>query len=206
MFAKSQTDGAPLPAVPRPQQLTGAAPSGLIDGLIGYAEGCGFGIERAANAAELGGADGRTDFAARTITVRSDMDDAAIATTLAHEVGHVLLHDPARDGARAAHRGIGEVEAESVAYILAAAHGLDTSADSLPYVAGWLGTTKEPTDTISATANRVIHAAHHVLSTLDTVQFGDGRPPGIDQAHPHHEADLDETPPVGPLHGIEARP
>ena len=206
VYALSQTDGAPLPTVPEPQQLTGAAPRGMIDGLISYAEGCDFRIERAASAADLGDADGRTDFAARIITVRSDMEDAAIATTLAHEVGQVLLHDPERDGARIAHRGVGEVEAESVAHLLAAAHGLDTSADSLPYVAGWLGTTKEPAETISATANRVIDAAHQVLCALDTVQFGDGRPPGIDHARPHRETGLDETPPVGLLRGIEPGP
>jgi hypothetical protein len=206
VFAVSQTDGAPLPTVPEPQQLTGAAPGGMIDGLVSYAEGRDFRIERASTAADLGGADGHTNFRVRTITVRSDMDDAAIATTLAHELGHVLLHDPERDGARITHRGIGEVEAESVAYIVAAAHGLDTSADSLPYVAGWLATTKEPAETISATANRVIHAAHQVLTALETVQFGDGRPPGLDQARPHHQADLDETPPVDPLRGIEPRP
>jgi hypothetical protein len=205
VFALSQTDGAPLPTAPEPQQLTGAAPDGLIDGLIGYAQRRDYRVERTASAADLGGADGRTDFAARTITVRSDMDDAAIATTLAHEIGHVMLHDPERDGARIAHRGIGEVEAESVAYLLAAAHGLDTSADSLPYVAGWLATTQEPTDTISATANRVIHAAHQVLSALDTVQFGDGGPPGLDHAHAHRATDLDETPPVDLLRGIEPR-
>ena len=205
VFAVSQTDGAPLPTVPEPQQLTGAAPNGLIDGLISYAEGHNFRIMYAADVADLGGADGRTDFAARTITVRSDTDDAAIATTLSHEIGHVVLHDPERDGARIAHRGVGEVEAESVAYLLAAAHGLDTSSDSLPYVAGWLETSKEPSATVGATANRVIRAAHQVLSALDTVQFGDGPPPGIGHVRPRDEPDLDLAAPVGLLRGAAGR-
>ena len=54
-----------------------------------------------------------------------DMDDAAQVKTLAHELGHVMLHGP--DNADAAmHRGIAEVEAESVALMVGAAHGLDT--------------------------------------------------------------------------------
>ena len=183
VFSASQTEGAPLPTIPRPQQLSGAAPDGLLDALTRYARDCGFTLERVGSAKDLGGADGRTNFHTKTIAVRDDMDEAAVATTLAHEIGHALLHDPFRDGAHVAHRGIGEVEAESVAFIVSAAHGLDTSADSLPYVAGWLGTAGNA-QTVSATAGRVITAAHQVLYALDTVQFGDGRPPGTDRPRP----------------------
>ena len=56
--------------------------------------------------------------------------------TLAHEVGHVLLHNPT-DATGAHCRGVKEVEAESVAYLVAAAHGLDTCAYTFAYVAGW---------------------------------------------------------------------
>jgi hypothetical protein len=37
-------------------------------------------------------------------------------------------------------RGIREVEAESVAYVLLAHHGLTTGGSSFPYVAGWAAT------------------------------------------------------------------
>ena len=50
------------------------------------------------------------------------------------ELGHALLHDPARTGTdpRDIHRGVLEVEAESVAHLIGAAHGMDTSSYTLP--------------------------------------------------------------------------
>ena len=62
-----------------------------------------------------------------------DMDDAAQVKTLAHELGHVMLHGPDNVDA-AMHRGIAEVEAESVALMVGAAHGLDTTTYTVPYV------------------------------------------------------------------------
>ena len=84
--------------------------------------------------ADLGGANGVTDFAQRLVTVRDDVDDAQAVKTLAHEAGHVLLHQD--QGSRDC-RGIIEVEAESVAYMVTSAHGLDSSQYTFNYVAGW---------------------------------------------------------------------
>lgn len=52
--------------------------------------------------------------------MRTDMDDAAQVKTLAHELGHVMLHGPDSTDA-VMHRGIVEVEAESVALMVGAA-------------------------------------------------------------------------------------
>ena len=54
---------------------------------------------------------------------------------LAHELGHVLLHGPDDDvgklyGSSADHRGLAEVEAESVAYTVLKAHGIDRGPQS----------------------------------------------------------------------------
>lgn len=179
VFALEQTSGRPLPDVPRPVALRGAAPPGLITGLRDLIASEGFAVLPVPNPSELGGADGRTDFTLRTVMVRDDMEPAAVASVHAHELGHILLHDPQSANARSpSHRGIGEVEAESVAYIVGAAHGLDTSPDSLPYVARWLGAGNDLGD-VHATANRVVSAAHRILTGLPTVQLGDGQPPGV---------------------------
>lgn len=55
------------------------------------------------------------------------------------------------------HRGIGEVEAESVALMSGAAHGMDTAAYTIPYVFGWAGTVKDrdPAEVVQATGERV---------------------------------------------------
>ncbi len=61
---------------------------------------------------------------------------------LAHEIGHVLSHDnlalvPGASSARC--RGILELEADSIAFIVAARLGLDTAGCSWPDVASWAG-------------------------------------------------------------------
>lgn len=182
VFDVSATSGKPLPEPPRPQPLTGGAPAGLIDELTRFATERGFTVVHAGDGEPLGGADGVTRFDVKTITLRGGMADASRAVTLAHEIGHVLLHDPERDpGEASVHRGVGEVEAESVAYIVLAAHGADSSRESLPYVATWAGG-RTPAEVVQRTAQRVVGAAHEVLTALDTVQHPDGAPPGLDAA------------------------
>jgi len=99
------------------------------------------------------------------------------------ELGHVMLHGP--DNADAAlHRGIAEVEAESVALMVGAAHGLETDDYTIPYVASWASSVpgKTPVEVVQSTAERVRGAAVTILDKLDTSQVGDGNPPGLDRA------------------------
>lgn len=106
------------------------------------------------------------------------------------ELGHVMLHSPeARTGDDTAtrdaalHRGIAEVEAESVALMIGAAHGLDTSAYTIPYVSTWAASVpgKTPVEVVQATADRVRATAIGILDKLDTPKTGDGTPPGLDR-------------------------
>jgi hypothetical protein len=119
-----------------------------------------------------------------------DMDDAAQTKTLAHELGHVLLHEPKSSdisGALAAdvvlHRGIAEVEAESIALMIGAAHGFDTSSYTVPYVSTWASSVpgKTPVEVVQVTAERVRATAVGILDKLETAQVGDGNPPGLDR-------------------------
>ena len=87
----AQTTGEPLPASPSPALLSGQAPDGLWDALASVVGECGFRVERD----DCGSANGLTDFEQRTIRVRPDVDDAQAVKTLAHEVGHLVMHDPA---------------------------------------------------------------------------------------------------------------
>jgi antirestriction protein ArdC len=155
VFDISQTDGEPIADV-RPELLSGEAPSGLWDGLAAQAKAAGFTVERG----DCGGANGVTRFDVRTVRVRDDVDDAQACKTLAHELGHVLMHE-----AGLAHgcRGRIEVEAESVAYIVAAASDLPTDGYSLPYVARWAD---GDTQVVRDTAERVIGAAGAILAAL----------------------------------------
>ena len=185
VFDVSQTDGEPVPAPPAPVILAGRAPDGLWAGLAEQVAAQGFTLRDAPSAAALGRANGVTSWADVTVTVRADMDDAARAKTLAHELGHVLLHDPrGADGrvdlalAMSVTRGVKEVEAESVAFLIGAAHGMDTSDYSLPYISTW-ASRDEGLATVRATGTRVIATARRVLDELPTRQWGSGQPLGL---------------------------
>lgn len=93
------------------------------------------------------------------MSVRPGLSAAQACKTLAHELGHVLLHAP-DDGIP---RERAEVEAESVAYVVCQAAGLVTDDYSLPYVAGWAGGNVA---LVRDTADRVIGAARQVLDRL----------------------------------------
>ena len=164
----SQTDGDPIPETPRPSVLQGQAPEGLWEGLADQIEAHGFGLRLVSSASAIGGANGLTDYLTREVSVRMDMDDAAQVKTLAHELGHVMLHGPGRPDATvdaAMHRGIAEVEAESVALMVGAAHGLDTTSYTVPYVSSWASSVsgKSPVEVIQSTAERVRGTAVSIL-------------------------------------------
>jgi antirestriction protein ArdC len=184
VFDVSQTEGEPLPKADMigMKLLEGEAPAGLWESLVVFADIHGFRVLDVADAAQIGGANGVTEFAANwgtasefdnTIRVRADMDDAARTKTLIHEVAHMLLHRPVEDLGMALssqmHRGRKEVEADSVAYLVAAAHGMDTASYSFGYVANWLrvearATDQEPTEIVQDTAKTVLQATQSILA------------------------------------------
>lgn len=178
----TQTAGDPIPEQPVPRLLEGEAPAGLWDGLAQLIEERRFVVARVANASFIHGANGLTDYTAHTVTVRQDMDDAAQVKTLAHELAHVVLHGPDNSDAFN-HRGIGEVEAESVALMIGAAHGLDTSSYTIPYVSSWATSVegKAAVEVMQATGERVRATAVKILDALPTAQIGGGDPPGLNR-------------------------
>lgn len=175
----SQTSGDPIPERPRPRLLAGEAPAGLWEALASQVGERGFTLSDAPDAAALSGANGVTDFLARTAEVRADMDDAARVKTLAHiELGH---EDRRPAGL---HRGIGEVEAESVALMVCASFGIDSTDYTVPYVASWSSqvTDSSPLEVIRATGERARTTALAILDGLPEPSVGDGDPPGLNRS------------------------
>jgi hypothetical protein len=174
----SQTVGRPLPEPVRPELLTGVAPAGLFQAVAKLVEDEGFTVGTVPDAAAIGGANGRTDWAGRTVVVRADMDDAARTKTLIHEAAHVLLHSsPAGWGLP---RPLKEVEAESVAFIVAAAHGMRTDNYSFAYIATWAG--GEGPKAVAATQARAAQAAGAVIAVSPAEHCSGGPVPGVDLA------------------------
>jgi hypothetical protein len=139
----------------------GNGPAGLWSVLVRMTEGCGFALELRPALPEDGGAHGWTNYATRVVWVNSECDDAERIRILAHETaGHIRCDHEHRKVSR----GQGEIEADSVAYIVLAALGLDISSSSVDYVAGWAPmdpgkraeAIKEAAATIRATALAVL--------------------------------------------------
>ena len=160
MFALDQTEGDSLPDV-APVLLTGQAPAGLWHGLAGQVSGHGYTLERG----DCSGANGWTDPTSRTVRVRANIDDAQAVKTLAHELGHLECGHVTDLSTYLTCRGRCEIEAESVAYVVAASVGLDTAGYTFAYVAGWAG---GDLSLVRQAAETVTIAARTILGRLDT--------------------------------------
>ena len=174
VFELCQTSGASVPEPVLPKLLEGQAPAGLGAAVMGLIEGCGYRVETVADSASIGGANGRTNWDSHTVLVRADMDDAAMVKTLMHEAAHVMLHEG--PPGRFLSRPVKEVEAESVAYVVAAAHGMVTDSYSFPYVAAWAG--EDPAKTLRASQGRVGTAARMLIEASPAAHVAGGRVPG----------------------------
>ncbi len=85
-----------------------------------------------------GGAKGYYSHSEQRIVIQSGLSGAQAVKTAIHECAHALLHDPDKNLPTAdTTRSDKEVQAESVAYIVASRYGLDTSEYSFPYIASW---------------------------------------------------------------------
>jgi len=187
VFSQSQTTGAELPEPPMPKLLKGEAPSGLGESVMTLVGERGFTVEAAVSLAELKGANGVTDLGSHTIRIRADMDDAAMVKTMIHEAAHVLLHENAPGSLL--DRSRQEVEAESVAFIVTAAHGMPSDDYSFPYVAIWAGA--DPVKAIAQTQARVSQAAKIILEASPALHTTGGKVPGLEQALARAGADRD---------------
>jgi hypothetical protein len=184
-FDVSQTSGDPIPTHPTPRLLEGEAPPGLGVAVMRLVESRGYEVGTVADSGALNGANGVTRWDSRQVLVRADMDDAAMVKTLIHEAGHVLLHE----NMLGMPRGRKEVEAESVAFVVAFAHGMPTDDYSFPYVAGWAATSKDPAREVLATQDRVANAARIILDSSPADHMPGGRVPGMEHAVERRKAE-----------------
>ena len=167
VFALSQTDGEPLPESPVPAVTAPEIFEGSVERLRAVAlslEGSPVAAVtlRPREAGDLPGCAGWYVPATREIVVlEGERSRAHMFKTLVHEVAHALLH-----GAGERHaRPVEEVEAESTAYVVCHALGLDTAGFSLPYVATWADD-KDPAAAVLRSGDRIARAAGRILEAL----------------------------------------
>lgn len=164
VFDVSQTDG---PELPEPvTKLQGVPPEGQFKSLTDVASAIGFSVELVEDSV-LGGANGDCDPLKKHIRVKASNSGNQQVKTLAHELGHALLHESDSDLAR----GHKEIEAESVAYVVSQSLGLDSSDYSFGYLASWSkGDPDEAEKTIKASGMRIQKAAHRIIEEFEKIE------------------------------------
>jgi antirestriction protein ArdC len=156
VFDASQTDGAPIEAhTGDAELLTGDAPALLWEQINAQITALGYTVSRG----DCRGANGYVEWPTRTVRVRADVEPAQAAKTLIHELAHIALDHETRD----IPRSVKELEAESVACIVADVAGLDSLPYSVPYVAGWAPTREAVADS----ATQVLSVADLIIAGLD---------------------------------------
>lgn len=172
VFDISQTEGDPLPQSEWEREFTEEPPEGFVDDLSDAitAEGYELRFEDLSGEAKRGFT--RNHDGTKLVVVDSSQSLGTQATTLAHELGHIKCGhmDPDRLGeyntGHAGRRGDMEMEAESFAYVLARANGMEAHLrGASEYVAGWGQRSQED---LRATAQTVQKA---VKSTFDTAKW-----------------------------------
>jgi antirestriction protein ArdC len=156
VFDISQTEGE---AIPQPCRGLQGDDAGLLERLVSYAQSQSIQVE-VKPLLNCNGFCQFTEQKASLIAISSDLAFLHQAKTMAHELGHALLHG---ETDYLAHRPTCELEAESVAFIVLDYFGLDTSDYSFGYIARWqeedsIKTLKQSGQAIQKAAAQIIDA------------------------------------------------
>jgi DNA primase len=169
----SQTTGQPVPLPSAFTAPAGEAPPGLWDCLCWLARREGFAVEQEDGSP----GDGTTFWAARRIRIPPSLSSGQAAWALAHQLGHVLVHNtityPPGTTTSGCH-GIRKAEADSVAFIICTRYGVQVEhAFSSPQ--RWAGTDPraQPAAAILTAGERAAAAAAKISRLLDHHLAGD---------------------------------
>jgi hypothetical protein len=140
---------------------SGEEPAGIFARLIEFVISIGFTVEYAELPGSVNG-----DCTHELYRIRDEITNspAQHVKTLAHEIGHALLHEQFDN------RALAELEAESTAYVICQALGLNTSDYSYGYIAGWAGGGEQAIAGIKGSCERIQKAAASVLQSFEVEQ------------------------------------
>jgi antirestriction protein ArdC len=151
VFDIAQTDGEPLPEAPR-EAIAGHSHERYLGPLKDLARSMGVAVYEYE---PTSAAQGFYDEKGARIVISTELAPNGKVRTLVHELAHahgVLYNDYGREDA--------EVIVETAAVIVCGALGLDTSGESIPYIAGWgeandLDAIKRYAETVDEIAGRI---------------------------------------------------
>lgn len=172
VFDVSQTEGKPLPEF-EVKELTGKVSDyeSVLDAIIEVSP-CDVSFEEITT-----GAKGYYSILANKVVINTGMSEEQTLKTCLHEIAHAVLHNRERSGEEKKDKPTQEVEAESIAFMVANALGIDTSSYSFKYVATWSnGKTvpelKASLELIKATATELTDRLELILNEVKLEEGG----------------------------------
>ncbi|HEM5111725.1 TPA: hypothetical protein U1248_002049, partial [Streptococcus suis] len=162
VFDISQTEGKELP---KPiYQLEGNYEnySKLYRSAKAYVQSKGLTMEFNSNIGEANGYYSRKE---NKIVIKAGMSEQQTLKTIYHELAHADLHS-SQTVTKDLQYSDAELQAESVAYVVANHYGLDTSEYSFGYLATWVRD-KEALSDLEAQLEIVQKEAQHLINSLD---------------------------------------
>ena len=164
VFDVSQTDGKALPQPVYELEGTHQDYANLYRAAKETAAAKGVRLEISKEPMEAHGYYSPTE---NKIVIRAGMSERETLSTIFHEMAHADLHNPKALEGQKLTRTNKELQAESVAYVVANHYGLDTSSYSFGYLANW---SKEPDSLadLEAQLSIVQKEAADLIHRLDT--------------------------------------
>ena len=154
VFDVSQTDGEPIPSLEVNELTASVKDYALLTAAIEQVSPVPMRFDEIE-----GEAKGYYSDADKEICIQVGMGESQTIKTMIHEVAHAMLHnsDLMKQRGEEKDRLTKETEAESIAFTVCSALGIDTSDYSFPYVASWasgkeMKELKDSMDTIRLTA------------------------------------------------------
>lgn len=154
VFDISQTDGEPIPSLEVNELTASVKDYALLTAAIEQVSPVPMRFDEIE-----GDAKGYYSDADKEICIQVGMGESQTIKTMIHEVAHAMLHnsDFMKKNGEEKDRLTKEIEAESIAFTVCSALGIDTSDYSFPYVASWasgkeMKELKDSMDTIRLTA------------------------------------------------------
>jgi hypothetical protein len=163
VFDVSQTSGEPIPEYVH--ELNEDVESEHVEAVINavhYVTGIPVEFEEISS-----GAKGYYSYGEQRIVIQENLSGAQAVKTAIHECAHAMLHDPEKRLPTAnSTRSDKEVQAESVAYIVASKYGLDTSEYSFPYIASW--SQGKQLEQLNRFLNEIQETARTICNAIDS--------------------------------------
>jgi hypothetical protein len=157
VFDVAQTDGEELPSACH--RLDGEDGAGHYATLLSVARSIGFTVE---DHEFNGSTNGDCMHSEHRIRVDTRSSPTQRVKTLAHEIAHALLHETFES------RALAELEAESTAYVVCQALGIDSGDYSFGYVTVWAGGGEQAIAGIKASCERIQRSAATILRAFES--------------------------------------